>query len=77
MGSSSSSTPLLEDDAITLTSESLNIGKGAWPLLDILGARAAGLQAVLLTGYGLFSDGGAHDTIRACGIVPDWIVATL
>ena len=44
---------------------------------DILGARAAGLQAVLLTGYGLFSDGGAHDTIRACGIVPDWIVATL
>ena len=26
---------------------------------DILGARAAGLQAVLLTGYGLFSDGGA------------------
>ena len=44
---------------------------------DIVGARAAGLQAVLLTGYGLFSDGGAHDTIRACGIVPDWIVATL
>ena len=33
---------------------------------DILGARAAGLQAVLLTGYGLFSDGGAQDTIRAC-----------
>lgn len=44
---------------------------------DVLGARAAGLQAVLLTGYGLFSEGGAHDMIRSCGIVPDWIVATL
>ena len=44
---------------------------------DILGARAAGLQGVLLTGYGLFSEGGAHDMIRACGIVPDWMVATL
>ncbi|MEC8643459.1 MAG: HAD hydrolase-like protein [Pseudomonadota bacterium] len=44
---------------------------------DILGARAAGLQAVLLTGYGLFCDGGAHDMIGACGIAPDWIAATL
>jgi ribonucleotide monophosphatase NagD (HAD superfamily) len=44
---------------------------------DILGARAAGLQAVLLTGYGLFCDGGAHDMIAACGIAPDWIAATL
>ena len=44
---------------------------------DILGARSAGLQAVLLTGYGLFCDGGAHDMIRACGIAPDWIAATL
>ena len=44
---------------------------------DILGARAAGLQAVLLTGYGLFCDGGAHDMINACGIAPDWIAATL
>ncbi len=44
---------------------------------DILGARAAGLQAVLLTGYGLFCDGGAHDMIAACGITPDWIAATL
>ena len=44
---------------------------------DILGARAAGLQAVLLTGYGLFCDGGAHDIIDACGIAPDWIAATL
>jgi glycerol 3-phosphatase-2 len=44
---------------------------------DILGARAAGLQAVLLTGYGLFCNGGAHDMIEACGIVPDWIAATL
>ena len=44
---------------------------------DILGARAAGFQGVLLTGYGLFCEGGAHDMISACGIVPDWIVATL
>jgi glycerol 3-phosphatase-2 len=44
---------------------------------DILGARAAGLQAVLLTGYGLFCDGGAHDMIASCGITPDWIAATL
>ena len=44
---------------------------------DILGARAAGLQAVLLTGYGLFCDGGAHDMMAACGITPDWIAATL
>ena len=44
---------------------------------DILGARAAGLQAVLLTGYGLFCNGGAHDMIEACGIAPDWIAATL
>lgn len=44
---------------------------------DILGARAAGMQAVLLTGYGLFSDGGAHDMIAKCAITPDWIAATL
>ena len=44
---------------------------------DVLGARAAGLQAVLLTGYGLFSDGGAHDMIAKSAITPDWIVATL
>ena len=44
---------------------------------DILGGRAAGLQSVLLTGYGLFSAGGADDMIAACGITPDWIVDSL
>ena len=44
---------------------------------DILGGRAAGLQTVLLTGYGLFSGGGADDMITACGIHPHWIVDSL
>ena len=44
---------------------------------DILGGGAAGLQSILLTGYGLFSDGGADDMIAACGITPDWIVDSL
>ena len=44
---------------------------------DILGARAAGLQAVLVTGHGMFCEGGARDMIKACGIAPDWIAATL
>ena len=44
---------------------------------DVLGGAAAGMQAVLLTGYGLFSQGGADDMIRACGITPHWIVERL
>ena len=44
---------------------------------DVLGASAAGLQSVLLTDYGLFSDGGTAAMIRRCGITPDWVVATL
>jgi len=44
---------------------------------DILGASAAGIRSVLLTGYGLFRDGGSAEMIETCGIVPDWIVATL
>ena len=44
---------------------------------DILGASAAGLQSVLVTGYGLFRDGGSDEMISACGIAPDWIVSTL
>ncbi|MEC8128843.1 MAG: HAD hydrolase-like protein [Pseudomonadota bacterium] len=44
---------------------------------DILGGGAAGMKSVLLTGYGLFSDGGAEDMITACGITPDWIVDRL
>ena len=42
---------------------------------DILGGGAAGMQTVLLTGYGLFAAGGADDMIDACGITPDWMVA--
>ena len=41
---------------------------------DILGGGAAGLQSVLLTGAGLFRDGGADRFIAATGIQPDWIV---
>ena len=44
---------------------------------DILGGAAAGMQSVLLTGYGLFSNGGADDMIRACGITPHWIAERL
>ena len=41
---------------------------------DILGGGAAGLQSVLMTGAGLFRDGGADGFIAATGIQPDWIV---
>ena len=44
---------------------------------DILGGAAAGMQSVLLTGYGLFSNGGADDMIEACGITPHWIAERL
>ena len=41
---------------------------------DILGGGAAGLQSVLITGAGLFRDGGTDRFIAATGIQPDWIV---
>jgi len=41
---------------------------------DILGGGAAGLQTVLITGAGLFRDGGADHYIQSTGIQPDWIV---
>ena len=41
---------------------------------DILGGGAAGLQSVLVTGAGLFRDGGADRFIAVTGIQPDWIV---
>ena len=41
---------------------------------DILGGGSAGLQSVLMTGAGLFRDGGANRFIAATGIQPDWIV---
>jgi ribonucleotide monophosphatase NagD (HAD superfamily) len=44
---------------------------------DILGGGAAGLQTVLITGAGLFRDGGAKHYIAALGIQPDWIVPGL
>ena len=44
---------------------------------DILGGGAAGLQTVLITGAGLFRDGGATHYIAASGIKPDWIVPGL
>ena len=44
---------------------------------DVIGASAFGLSTVLLTGYGLFRDGGASQIIDACGIYPDWIIERL
>lgn len=44
---------------------------------DILGASAAGIQSILLTGYGLFREGGASQAIENSGICPDWIVDQL
>ena len=44
---------------------------------DILGGHAAGLSTVLVTGHGLFRDGGAEDTIASVGITPDYIVKTV
>ena len=44
---------------------------------DILGGGAAGLQTVLITGAGLFRDGGATHCIAKSGIQPDWIVPGL
>ncbi len=43
---------------------------------DIIGASAFGLQTILMTGHGLFRDGGAGLAIENCGIYPDWLVAT-
>ncbi len=44
---------------------------------DILGGHAAGMTTVLITGHGLFRDGGADDMIKAVGITPDVIVDTV
>jgi ribonucleotide monophosphatase NagD (HAD superfamily) len=43
---------------------------------DIIGASAFGLQTILMTGHGLFRDGGAGSAIKNCGIYPDWMVVT-
>ena len=44
---------------------------------DILGGAAAGLSTVLITGHGLFCQGGAGEAIAATGITPDYLVETV
>ena len=44
---------------------------------DILGANAAGLRSVLVTGHGLFRDGGADEAMESTGILPDFVTATV
>ena len=41
---------------------------------DILGGAAAGFSTVLVTGEGLFSNGGAEAALDATGLMPDIIV---
>ena len=44
---------------------------------DILGANAAGLKSILVTGHGLFRDGGADEAMEITGIRPDCLAAGL
>ena len=44
---------------------------------DILGGQAFGLKTVLITGHGLFRDGGADEAINLSGIIPDYITASV
>ncbi len=44
---------------------------------DILGGNAAGLSTVLVTGHGLFAQGGAILSMDKTGIRPDFIVETI
>ena len=44
---------------------------------DILGGQAKGLKTVLITGHGLFRDGGSDDAMAESGIYPDFITATV
>ena len=44
---------------------------------DILGANAAGIKSVLVTGHGLFRGGGAEEAMELTGIRPDFIAATV
>ena len=44
---------------------------------DILGANAAGFRSVLVTGHGLFRDGGADEAMERTGILPDFVAATV
>ena len=44
---------------------------------DILGGNAAGFRSVLVTGHGLFRDGGADEAMELAGILPDFVTATV
>ena len=44
---------------------------------DILGGQAKGLKTVLITGHGLFRDGGGDQAMADTGIVPDYITASV
>ncbi len=44
---------------------------------DVLGAAVAGLQTVLVTGYGLFRGTEIGPYIKRCNIRPDWLVEQL
>lgn len=44
---------------------------------DILGGAAAGLTTVLVTGHGMFRDGGAEAAMAKTGIRPDFIIDTV
>ncbi|MEM8694332.1 MAG: HAD-IA family hydrolase [Pseudomonadota bacterium] len=40
---------------------------------DVLGAHAAGIASVLISGYGFFANEDVHAAIQASGITPDFI----
>ena len=44
---------------------------------DILGAAAAGIVPILVTGHGVLKGVDVDSAIAACGIVPRWIVPTI
>ena len=59
----------LDYDRIAMVGDSLHT--------DILGGQAFGLKTVLITGHGLFRDGGADQAITQSGIIPDYITASV
>jgi ribonucleotide monophosphatase NagD (HAD superfamily) len=44
---------------------------------DILGAAAAGIVPILVTGHGVLKDVDADAAIAACGIIPCWIIPSI
>ena len=61
--------PNWDYDRIAMVGDSLHT--------DILGGQAIGLKTVLITGHGLFRDGGADQAITQSGIIPDYITASV